>query len=107
MLLVAGSEQQTFTQKNQLLAKFVLQLGSMQVQRNEKPGEDIVAEQHAMTLLHVEKFDGENVGRSLHFLASEHQGCVLLLAGPPLDGGRHRGQGRERRLAQYAEQVDI
>src|SRR5579862_2164426 len=60
-----------------------------------------------MTLLHVEKLDGENIGGTLHFLACQHQRLMMLLFRPPLDRRRNRGERGERTLTQDAKEVDI
>src|SRR5690242_17577054 len=79
----------------------------MQVHGNLKSAENVFAEKHAMPLLHIEKLDGEDIGRSFDFVTSQYQGRVMLLAGPPLHRRSHGGDRLERTLSQYAKQVDI
>ena len=38
-----------------------------------RPIEDIIAEQHPMMLLHVEQFDGKDVGGTFQFVACHEQ----------------------------------
>src|SRR5271166_2217853 len=79
----------------------------MPMQWNVKSAEHVIAEQHPMALLHIEKFDGENIRGTFQFLGSEQQRRMLLPASPPLDCRRQCGERRERALAQYAKQVEI
>src|ERR1700677_2084342 len=99
LLFVIRGEQQALAQENQLLAQLVLELGTMQMHGNLKPAENIGAEQDAMPVLHVKKFDGENVGGTLQFFASQNQRLMMFLLCPPCYGGRNCGERRKRTLA--------
>src|SRR5208282_4008335 len=69
--------------------------------------EHIVAEEQAVTLLHVEKFDGKYIGGTLQLVASENQRGGMLLLGPPIHGGSQTEQNRERQVMHDTQQVEI
>src|SRR6266404_1357078 len=61
-----------------------------------------------MALLHVQKFDCENVGRPVKFLrGKEKRRGLMLRAGPPLHHRGHARQFRRTQRAQDAENVQI
>src|SRR5260370_12655877 len=61
-----------------------------------------------MALLHVQKFDCENVGRPVKFLrGKETRRGLMLRAGPPLHHRGHARKFRRTQRAQDAENVQI
>ena len=64
-------------------AKLALNLEPVQSQGNLKALEKILPEQHAVTLLHIEKLDREDIGRAAQLVKCEYQQTGISLAPPP------------------------
>src|SRR3984893_2930704 len=64
-------------------AKLALDLKPVQSQGNLKALEKILPEQHAVTLLHIEKLDREDIGRAAQLVKCEYQQTGISLAPPP------------------------
>ena len=101
-----NGEQNMLTEQNEFLPEFVLDLNAVQVGGDTQAG-DALAIKNAMMLHHVEKFDGEDVGGTLEFMARHAKWRRLLLLIPPFDGWGQRLQGLKRTVAQHAKQVQI
>src|SRR5581483_5657222 len=59
--LLAGIGDIGLTEAEQVGAEFVFELDAMQRERNLELGEDIFAFEYPMAMLHVVKFDGEDI----------------------------------------------
>ena len=70
-LLVQRSGQDGLAEAKPVGAKFAFDLGAMKVQGNFKSGEEVFAEEDAVTRFHVEELNGENVGGTYEFVARE------------------------------------
>ena len=62
---------------------------------------------HSMPLLHVHKFDGENVGGIFQLLRTQNQRRMMLFLSPPLHSTRDLAQGSKGRVLQNAQQIQI
>src|SRR5580693_6049444 len=74
-------------------AKFAFNLQAMQLQRNFKIGEKIRAVKNAVMKLHVEKLDGEYVGRLAQLVMGKYERGKIPLLNPPLGGSVQVFQG--------------
>src|SRR6185437_3305888 len=75
--------QHSLAQANKTGAQFALDLQFMETYGNFERWKKIVAVDHAMTGLHIEQFDGKNIGRSAQFLLRENVGQLESFALPP------------------------
>ena len=73
-LVAERSGEHGLAQAEPIGAQFAFDLEAMLAQRDIQIGEEIVAEENAMALLHVEQFDGEDVGGAMQFVESENSG---------------------------------
>jgi hypothetical protein len=64
-------------------AEFALDLKAVKMERDFEVGEEVGAEEDAVLGLHVEEFDGENVGGAVEFVASEDERRVVAFFDPP------------------------
>ena len=64
-------------------AEFALDLEAMEVERDFEVGEEVGAEEDAVAGLHVEEFDGEDVGGAIEFVAGEDEWRVIAFFDPP------------------------
>src|SRR5437879_5135814 len=69
--------------------------------------EHIFSIKHPVPLLHIHKFDRENVGGIFQLLRSQNQRRMVLLLAPPLHSACNLAQGSKRRIPQNAEQIQI
>src|SRR5207253_11211808 len=69
--------------------------------------EHIFSIKHPVPLLHIHKFDRENVGGIFQLLRSQNQRRMVLRLAPPLHSACNHAQGSKRRIPQNAEQIQI
>src|SRR5690242_6598519 len=69
--------------------------------------QNVFPTQHAIALLHVDKFDGKNGRRRPQFFGGQDQRRMVLLAAPPLGDSSNFRQQSERRITNHAEQSQI
>ena len=65
-------------------AQLALDLQAMQTHRNIQLLQKILAEKHAMTVLHVQHLNGEHVGRPQQLFVRENHRRGIFLVHPPL-----------------------
>jgi len=64
-------------------AEFALDLEAVEVERDFEVGEEVGAKEDAMAGLHVEEFDGEDVGGAVEFVSREYERWVVAFFDPP------------------------
>ena len=89
LFFVMRGKEKLLTQFQEHGAEFVLDLDAMEIGGNVNAGKDILAEKDAMVALHIEEFDGKDVGGGAQLVFREEKRRRFeLLVGPPVDGGR-------------------
>ena len=71
-------------------AEFALDLKAMEVKRDFEVSEKVGAVENAVLRLHVEKFNGEDVGGAVQFFAGEDERGVVAFFNPPFRDGVER-----------------
>src|SRR6266496_1269921 len=79
----------------------------MQVHGNFQTREQIFSVKHAIPLLHINEFDGENVRCRFKFLRRENERRMMFLVPPPLNGIGDFLQRCERCVTKHAKQIEI
>jgi hypothetical protein len=64
-------------------AEFTFDLKTMEIERDFEIGEEVGAEEDAMIGLHVEQFNGEDVGGAVELIAGEDERRVVAFFDPP------------------------
>src|SRR5205823_12785820 len=79
----------------------------MKVHRNRQALQCVIAEEHAMVLVHVEQFDSKDIGGASQLFESHDQRCGMFFLVPPFHHWNQLGKCWEGSLAKDAKQVHI
>jgi len=102
------SEEKVLAELEEDGAKVVFDLNAMEIHGDGDGGNDVSAEENAVVLLHVEEFNGENIGGGGELRGGEEKRRrFVLVFAPPLDGGGNAGKFARGEGAQNAGDVEI
>jgi len=105
---VAGSAEIVLTKFEDDGAEFALDLQAMKIHGDVDGGYGVFAVEDLATFLHIENFDGEDVGRMFEFFAGEEErGGFVLFDGPPMDDGSGAGEFFNGEGIENAEKVQV
>jgi hypothetical protein len=88
-------------------AELAFDLETVEMERDFEVGEEVGAEEDAVAGLHVEEFDGEDVGGAVEFVAREDERWVVAFFDPPLGDAVERFEIFGVGVIDEAEDVEV